>query len=148
MPAADAATEHHQIQLTETYATIREWSDSAYRLETEAEDAGRTARLLDDELSQLRGIFDPLRALHTRSTWEGRAADQSRRRLDQHEDEYLTGLRRIDRLVDELNARAIVARRAADVSRDSIESARRQAWKLEAELRRLDGHLLLGAIVH
>lgn len=138
MSTIDTGTQQRQIQLAETYATIREWSDSASRLETEAEHAGRTARLLDDELSKLRGIFDPLRSLHTRSTWEGRAADQSRRRLDQHEDEYLTGLRQIDRLVDELDARAIVARRAADVSRDSIELARRQAWKLEAELGRLD----------
>ncbi len=128
----------HHTELTATYAKIREWGDTAVRLEIEAEDARRTARLLEDELTRLRGAFDPIRALHTSSTWVGKAADQSRHRLEQHEQHYVSGLRRIDRLVDELEVRAVVANRAADASRDSIESARRRTWELEAALARLD----------
>lgn len=126
------------MQLADIYADIQAWSDSVSLLEAEAEDARRTARLLDDELTRLRGAFDSIWTLHTHTTWVGKAADQSRHRLGHHEDEYVAGLRRIDRLIDDLEARAIVATRAADASRDSIESARRRAWDLEAELAPLD----------
>lgn len=139
------ADEHHELdrrrnqaELAETYADIRQWSDSAHRFEATAEDARRIAHLLDDEIGQLRRIFDPVRALHTSSTWEGNAADQSRRRLDRHEDQLTIGLWQIDRLVDQLETKAIAATRAADASRDSIDSAQRRAWSLEAELGRHD----------
>lgn len=125
-------------QLTATYDTIRRWTDAAHQFEAEAEDARRLARNLGDELVNLRRLFDPVRDLHTTATWEGDAADHSRRRLDQHEDQFAIGLWQIDRLIDQLDTKAIAATRSADASRDSIDSAQRKAWSLEAELGRLD----------
>ncbi len=134
---------HHEnlaglAQLNQTYETIRRWTDAAHQFESEAEDARRLARELGDELAKLRGLFDPVRTLHTRATWEGNAADQSRRRLDQHEDQFTIGRWQIDRLIDQLETKALTAARAAEASRDSIDSAQRTAWNLEAELGQRD----------
>lgn len=129
-----AATNLLRHELLETYENIRHWSDSARTLDAEAADAQRLARLLDAELAELRTVLHPVRAHHTSATWQGRAADRSRRRLDLHEDEHHAAIRHIDVLVDDLLARASVATASAHIARDALDAARHQAASLETEL--------------
>jgi uncharacterized protein (DUF2126 family) len=122
---------HHE--LLETYENIRHWSDSARTLEAEAAEAHRLARLLDTELTDMRTVLHPVRAHHTSATWQGRAADRSRHRLDLHEDEHHAAIRHIDALVDDLLARASSVTAAAHIARDALDAARHHAASIETE---------------
>lgn len=61
-----------------------------------------------NDLAPLRTALNGVRLLHTRHTWEGRAATASRERLDGHEERHSSAIRRLDELVDALEAQAQV----------------------------------------
>lgn len=135
MPEHDQSDEH---TLTETYETINQLSDSIRRLDAQVDEARRVAHLLDNELSELRGVIDPVAAQHTPSAWVGRSATTSRRRLDTHSAECSAAIRSIDRVIDELHAHASHSVARSESTRNALEGARRRAISLEFDLGRFD----------
>lgn len=124
--------------LSDTYATIGRLTEDALLLEERATETVRVARLLDREVADLRRLFDPIRALHHSRTWTGAAADASRRRLDDREDELAVSIRLIDRTIDDLHAQTATLRAEIDTTQTAVETAQRRAFELELELGRFD----------
>ena len=124
--------------LTETYETIRRLSDTVGRLDQHAEEARRIAHLLEAELDTIGRVFDPVWDLHTSETWTGRAADHSRRRLDDHQGACLSAMRSINLIIDDLTADALRTATASRATQDALDAARQKAVGLEFELGRFD----------
>lgn len=118
-------------ELTETYENIHRWTAAVQHFEAKSAEAQHLASLLDAELAGLRNVLHPVRAQHTTWAWQGRAAEQSRYRLDRHEDELRLAIRQIDSLIDDLAAHASIANASASASRDALEDARALAESLE-----------------
>ena len=124
--AEERFAQHHD-EITRLQAQREQDGDHAAQ-------ARALAQSLTNTVQPLRSLFDPIRSLHTTTTWQGNAATESRVRLDGHEARTNQAVRQIDALIDDLEQLALQLEQQRNAGLSEIEDLRWQMYLLEKQL--------------
>lgn len=128
-------TEHElRREIADLSFRIFRYSELQGAQEGLAADMRRVAGNLEFHVGPLRGVFAPVRSLHTPATWTGNAATQSRTRLDDHETRCNHAISSIDNMIEDLHEQAQAASTAAAGYRSDVTSLRQDLFRVENEL--------------